>query len=205
MNNDRIEKSIELSDWIVKRYEVLQPIADGRVELAVALYYITWQHQAAIAQLCSKGLFAPATALMRCAWDSYTRGMWLQFATTPEQLEKFKRGDTVPKDKIILRALEKAIPETENEFVKFRKSTYSRLCDLTHSGIGQISNNFLNGEITADLSDSAIDEVLCFVETLALAALSYSALIANDQEVAEAAVDRMSSLGVCQESKEEND
>jgi hypothetical protein len=191
MNNVRIEKSIELSDWIVRRYETIPFISDGRVELAVTCYYITWQHHAAIAQLCHLGLFASATALIRCAWDSYTRGMWLHHAATSEQLENFKQKGDMPKGKQIFLELQTAIPEIENQFIKKRESTYSRLCDFTHTGIGQIGNHFISGEITADLGDSAINDVLHFVETLALSALSYSALIAKNQEVANCAFDRM--------------
>jgi hypothetical protein len=191
MNNVKIEKSIELSDWIVRHYETIPFISDGRVELAVTCYYITWQHQAAIAQLCRLGLFASATALIRCAWDSYTRGMWLHHAATPEQLDNFKQKGDVPKDKQILLELQAAIPEIENQFIKKRESMYSRLCDFTHTGIGQIANHFVSGEITADLGDSAISDVLRFVETLALSALSYSALIAKNQGVAKLAFDRM--------------
>ncbi len=194
MNADRIQKSIELSDWIAQRYELLPIVCNGRAELAVTCYYITWQHQAAVAQLCRLGLFAPATALIRCAWDSYTRGMWLQFAATATQIEIFKQDGTIPKDKEILLAIQKAIPETENGFMKAREAKYSHLCDLTHTGISQISNHFVAGEITADLSDSVIQEVLRFVEAMALGSLSQSALIANNQTVASEAFDRIRRL-----------
>lgn len=194
MNNRRVEKSIELSDWIVGCYDALPVICDGRVELAVACYYITWQHQAAIARLCCWGLFAPATALIRCAWDSYTRGMWLQFAATPEQLEDFKRTGEIPKDKAILTAIQTAIPETENGFIKAREAKYSHLSDLTHTGISQISNHFVAGEIAAHLDESTIDEILRFVEALALASLSHTALISENQIVAGEAFDRMREL-----------
>jgi hypothetical protein len=156
MNSDRIKKSIELGDWISTQYEALLVSGNGRAELAATCYYITCQHQKAIAHLCCLGLFAPATALIRCAWDSFTRGMWLNFSATTLQLDTFKTKGKLPRTKDLLKAVDKAISSPGNSFVQAHEAKYNRLCDFTHTGIGQVSNHFIKNEIVSQLTDQSM-------------------------------------------------
>lgn len=194
MNNVRIEKSLELTDWICKSFVSLSLVADGRRELAMGCYYITWQHHAAVAHLCDLGLFAPATALMRCSWESYTRGLWLNHSATATQLENFEKSGIVPDSKKIAKAIDAAIPNMDDEFFEARKSKYSLLCDLNHTGIIQLNNLFVDGDITSEVDASSLDEILEFVESLALGALCSAALLAENKSVLTQAFDRMRKL-----------
>ncbi len=194
MNIDRIEKSLELAGWICNSFTLLKPITDGRTEYAMGFYFITWQHHAAIAHSCDQTLFAPATALIRCAWDSYTRGLWLEVVATDEQLAKFRELERVPNSEEIRTAIEPHLLTMGDEFLKLKKDTYSLFCDLNHTGITQIRNHFSDGAIASELDDEKVDEILNFVEFLSLRALFKAAQLVKNQVLENQALERVQKL-----------
>jgi hypothetical protein len=191
MNSNRIDKSIEIGSWISSQYVSLGVSGNGRAELAAACYHITCQHQIAIAHLCRLGLFAPAKALVRCTWESFTRGLWLERSATVPQLDVFRKNGSLPIIKDLLIAIDKNFPNDIRSYLKIHETTYKQLCDFNHTGIGQISNHLIAGEIVAQLSDSEIDRVLRFVEGLAYSALHYMAELGNNRSVSQAVLNRM--------------
>jgi hypothetical protein len=194
MNNDRIEKSLGLANWICSSFTLLKPITNGRIEHATVFYYITWQHHTAIAHSCDQSLYAPATALIRCAWDSYTRGLWLELVATETQLADFINSEKIPKPKDISISLEPHLSAMGDDFLNLNANTYSLLCDLNHTGITQIKNHFSDGDIVAELDDKQVDAILNFVEFLSLRALFKAAQLAENPTIENQALIRVEKL-----------
>jgi hypothetical protein len=191
MNSSRICKSIEIGSWISTQYVSLGVSGDGRAELAAACYHITCQHQLAIAHLCRLGLFAPAKALIRCTWESFIRGLWLERAATVSQLDVFRKIGSLPIIKNLLIAVDKNFLDNKRSYLKIHETSYKQLCDFNHTGVGQISNHLVAGEIVAQLSGSEIDRVLRFVEGLAYSALYYMAELGRNQDISQAVLSRI--------------
>lgn len=191
MNYGRIENSIEVGIWISNQYARLGVSGNGRSELAAACYYITCQHQIAIAHLCRLGLFAPAKALIRCTWESFIRGLWLEGPATVSQLEVFRKNGRLPKIKDLLIAVDQNFPEAKKSYLKIHETSYKQLCDFNHTGVDQISNHLIAGEIVAQLNDFEIDRVLRFVEGLAYSALYYMAELGDNREISQDVLNRV--------------
>ncbi|MEO8388394.1 hypothetical protein [Polaromonas sp.] len=191
MRNIFIDKSLELSDWVISEFEKIQVTVNGRSELAIACFYVTWQHQAAITRLCEVGLFAPAQALLRCAWESWVRGMWLYEVATPEQLLSFKQGGDPPNHQQLLEGIESKQGLEPGLMLSLHKLQFRTLCDFTHTGISQLVSQFSDGAMQARLSDDEIRILLLRANTLALAALGQTALTKNNQTIAESAHKKM--------------
>jgi hypothetical protein len=189
--NERLDKSLELADWIVSRFDGLGITGDGRSELAATCYYVVWQHQAAVPRLYRDGLIAPATALLRCAWDAYIRGMWLERVATEDALNAFKAGGSPPSQKNLMQALEIADVLPPGILLSFHQTHYSELCDLTHTGIVQVSQQLRGDEICAQQEPEQLKSILAFVDSIALSAFAQAALIADDQALAREALNRM--------------
>jgi hypothetical protein len=202
VNENSIEQSKRLVDWIGTKLEQIQINIDGRTELAAASYYVTWQHQAAIVRLLDIGLVAPATALQRCVWESYTRGVWLHRGASDKQIAAFRNG-TAPDSKSLLKAIEKADGLMNGEWLRQHESRYERLCDLTHTGMGQLALQFKGGHIQADLSSIQLKQLLRFINVIALSALAEAALLGSSQSIAEEALARMRQLAQPIELKSE--
>ncbi len=191
MQSTFIDKSLELSDWVISEFEKIQVTADGRSELAIACFYVTWQHQAAIARLCEIGLIAPARALLRCAWESWVRGMWLYEVATPKQLTSFTQGGKPPSHEELLKAIELKQGLEAGSMTSLHQLQYGTLCDFTHTGISQLVSQFSDGSMQAQLSDREIQVLLLYANTLALAGLGQTAIVGNDQDIAKRAKEKI--------------
>ncbi|MDM0042648.1 hypothetical protein QTH89_08580 [Variovorax sp. J22G21] len=188
----RIEKSLELADWIALKFDGMSIVADGKSELSATCYYVVWQHQAAVPRLYREGLIAPATALLRCAWEAFTRGMWLSRAATIEQRATFRSGGKLPGHKALLASLEKVDDFNTPLLTDFHDRHFDELCDLTHTGITQLSQHWCGDEIRAEQEIMQLESVLALVDTLALCALAQAAVLAGDQPKAHEAMERLS-------------
>jgi hypothetical protein len=186
----RIEQSLALADWIVDAFAQLKPSRDIRAGLSSTCFYIVWQHQAAIPRLCREGLFAPATALLRCALDSYIRGMWIHRGASDDALELFIKSLRPPHIEEMMKQIDKA-DSTPQANQSIYVSNYSSLCDATHSGIGQLARNFDGKTIMPQLSNEDESKLLIWVEALALSSLGQAAQTANNTEIATQALNKL--------------
>ena len=192
--NERLEKSREKADWIASKFDGIGVVRDGRSELAATCYYVVWQHQAAVSSLYRAGLIAPATALLRCAWDAYIRGMWLSRAASDEAVAAFLSGRSPPPQKDLVIALEVADELPPDILSAFHRANYSELCDLTHTGITQLLQQWSNDEICARQEPEQLENILEFVDSIALSLLAQAAVMANEQVIAHEALKRMSAI-----------
>ncbi len=188
MQNNRIEQSLIQADWIVSAFEQLKPVREGRVGISMTYFYIVWQHQAAIPRLCTDGLFAPATALLRCALDAWVRGMWIHRVVSDDQFNEFIAGKRLPHIESMMSSLDKVDNNTSNTHKSLYDTSYSALCDSTHTGIDQIARHFDGETIVPKLTNEEIAELLIWAEVLALDSLSQAALISNNNEIAKEAL-----------------
>jgi hypothetical protein len=196
MCSSRVEESIALADWIISGFEKLKVTPDGRRELSAKCYYVAWQHQAAIPRLCRDGLFASATALLRCEWEAYARGMWLHRAASDLAITRFKTERKLPDHKSLLCALEKVDQLPEGSYVEFYDTHYSMLYDFTHTGMEQISMQFDGKDICVQPSDSEVAQLLHFADIIALSTFAQAASMFDRQDMADEAVKRLRNIGV---------
>ena len=192
--NERLKKSRDIADWIASKFDGIGVVRDGRSEFAATCYYVVWQHQAAVSRVYQEGLIAPATALLRCAWDAYIRGMWLSRAAGDEAVAAFLAGGSPPPQKEIVAALEVADELPPDILSAFHRAHYSELCDLTHTGIAQLLQQWNDEETCARQEPEQVESILEFVDSIALSSLAQAAVMANEQLIAHEALERMSAI-----------
>ena len=82
ISTERIQAAIELVEWIRVSVHDQPLTANERNLVAVPCYAITQDHHHAIVLLIDHQLFASSFALLRIAFESYIRGVWLSLCAT---------------------------------------------------------------------------------------------------------------------------
>lgn len=153
---------------------------DQGVIAAGTLLAVTLDHAQGIKFCLMKSAYSSAFSLLRILFETYIRAMWLGKCANSLQLEEYIENDKViSKDnkKIIFGDM---VNEVESAyqlpayFSEIKKSTWSGLNSLTHSGRVQLHRNFDGKSIRHTYDDDHIDEAIAFstmVSCLAFAGL----------------------------------
>ena len=103
----RIESAVQHVEWLRLALHEKELKASWKVRAAVGSLGIAQEHHHSTVLLIENRLYASAFALMRVAFESYVRGMWLALCATEAQAEEFLEGDEPPKLRYLLADLEK--------------------------------------------------------------------------------------------------
>jgi hypothetical protein len=169
--------------------EIFNNVADdyetnNRGRLLIAFMSLALEHQDSILYLLSTGKHAgSALALLRPLLDTAVRGLWFHYLTTDEQIHKFEQGLTKPpKFGPMIDALENA---TGNPgLFASLKDHWNALCDLTHSGIGQLGRRVMaDGSIDVAYDEGEMIEALqVATSTLTMFAMFFCSIMQRETQ-----------------------
>ena len=180
----------ELAAWIEQLVYDL-PFPDSvRARLAGTCFLVAQEHHQAILLLLSQThpLHAPAFALVRPVFDTYLRGLWLAHCATDTELERFAKGETLPKMRdmrAMLTAIEQVPRFDSRQLSDIYNQSWSAMCSYTHTGSQQILRWSTSDAIQPSYSDAEISEVISFTGALALLSTLGLATIAANELLAE--------------------
>ena len=154
--------------------------------LSAGCHSAALQNHAGIAVLFSLGLHAPAFALLRPAFESYVRGIWLSDCAKQVEISDFATGawQKVPSMGNMVDQLESTASFGTGILTQSFSSNWETLCGFTHSGIEQVQMHISGGDIESNCSPEQIDEALNFAGACAVMAGIAMATLADDLEAA---------------------
>ncbi len=181
ISTERIQAAIELVEWIRVSVHDQPLTANERNLVAVPCYAITQDHHHAIVLLIDHQLFASSFALLRIAFESYIRGVWLSLCATDTEIEKFNNGWEPPNITKLLNDVEATPGFTEKILSHIKTQSWKAMCDFTHTGGLHTQRWNSSDAIEPNYSNQEIEEVLQLSEILAImSVIGLAEVIGND-------------------------
>ncbi|RYH37537.1 MAG: hypothetical protein EON54_19210 [Alcaligenaceae bacterium] len=163
---DAIERSLQLSNWIVERHPARFEHGDGNT-LAIAFYAIALEHREAIVLLIGHGARTSAFALARSMYEANLKGSWARYCASEETLIRAFDQGILPGFDIMVRQLGK-VPGSENVFRRSKDMAWSGLSDFAHGGMKQVIRWVGEEGIAPRHTDVEVCELLALMNSYAL-------------------------------------
>jgi hypothetical protein len=160
-----------------------------RHQLASGALHVAVEHSQAIVVLVQDKLFASALALVRPLFESYLRGTWLLNAASDVQIDDAGR-DRFPDAAHMVDDLEKV----GLSLTHVKKQLWKMLCSYTHTGYQQIGARLTSEGLGSNYKDEEVEMALKMSANFSLVTVMQFAALANDESLANAALERMTSL-----------
>lgn len=161
---------LKLVFWIDQNTSGIELPNDERHRLAIGCLDVALEHQAAIAKLHSIELYGSMLALLRCETESVVRGLWLLYAASQEDIERFKCGNVKKSFNAIVKELEQKIDQSSGIFSVTRKEVWTVMNDFTHTGYVQVSGRHRPGSVRENYSEGQLALALSIVGLFGLLA-----------------------------------
>ena len=182
---ERIETAFHHVEWLRAAVHDKEVSAAPRVRAAVACLGIAQEHHESIVLLIEHKLNASAYALLRVAFESYVRGMWLALCASDEQVTHFWAGGEPPKMDALLLQLERDPGFSEEVFSGIKRAHWRTLCAFTHAGGLQVQRWNSETSIEPTYAPTEVAQVLFFAELIGSLAVIGVAQVAHDDELAQ--------------------
>lgn len=164
---ERIKEAGEFVEWLRLSVHEIQLPESTRVRAAGSCYAIAQDHHHAIVFLIEHRLYASSFALMRLAFEAYTRGLWLASCASDEQVEKFMfKNWKLPKIDPLITAIEKTEGFKNKELSRLKADSWSFLNSYTHTGGLHVQRWNTSGGIEPNYSPEQVGSILRFSETI---------------------------------------
>jgi len=145
--------------------------------LAVTAFWVTHEHHASVIHLTKFGHMASAHALMRPAFESYVRGLWLTCADD-KQLEHYQKGhDSADPERMIRLLIERTGDDQFTDLLDTWMESKKSLHGFTHHKFQSLVRR--SGEI--DIPHSEVVNMLRFSTGMALHASQAIVGLARDR------------------------
>ena len=142
------------------------------------------EHQKAIVLLVRRQHYGSALSLVRLAFESYVRGVWLHHCATEAELNKYT-GDKLKKEfGALLKEIETVEAFTAGTLSVIKKQSWKAMNSFTHSGYSQAVRRNTTNSIEPNYDEQEVLEALQFSNTVALLASIQIASLANNAELA---------------------
>ena len=161
-----------------------------RHQLASACLHVAVEHSQAIIVLVEEKLFASALALVRPLFESYLRGTWLLNAASDAQIDDAGR-DRFPGAGVMVDDLEKK----GLSLTHVKQQWWNTLCSYTHTGYQQIGARLTSDGLGSNYKDEEVEMALRMSINFSLVTVMQFAALVNDEALASAALERMTSFG----------
>lgn len=182
-----LRRASELSDLLARKLHE-QPLRQSlRNRVAGACFAVALDHQQAVVVLLehSPPIYSSAFALVRPAYESYVRGLWLSHCASDEQVESFLQGGNRLDMASLVAAVEKAGEFDGSQLSGIYKKNWSAFSSYTHTGGLQVQRWNTSEAIEPSYAESEINEVLRFTSAIALLSAVSVAALARNEELAQ--------------------
>lgn len=135
-------------------------ISSSRTRASIGLLHLSIEHNKGLVTSVEHGIFGSAFALFRCQFETFIRGVWLQWCANDKEIHKFLNGEEPPKINILLKAI-KAVPGFEKDTLSVvKKKLWKAMNDYTHGGALQVKARNTEKEIIINYQVRHIEALL---------------------------------------------
>jgi len=130
-----------------EKLKVPLPVNESSYQ-SIGCFDMALEHVGSILLLASSELYGSMFAMMRVAFESLGRGLWLRHCATPEQRVSFSKGKLDLSFGELLKQVEAAVGSTKAPLSSLQAGTWKIMNDYTHTGIRQVRARHSNQTIT---------------------------------------------------------
>ncbi len=190
-----VEQSGRFVEWLRQETHGRSLPDDARTRASAACFVIAQEHHYAIVHLLREQIFPSAFALLRPAFEAYTRGKWLSTCANSLQIKSFVEGREPPKLEALLSAIEIEPGFAEKKALSAIKTQlWSAMCDYTHTGGLHIQRWNTGKSIESRYSDEEIAELLMLANFVGAMSTLGLAEIANLSDLAQRVLNEYTEL-----------
>ena len=142
------------------------------------------EHQKAIVLLVRRHHFGSALALIRVAFESYVRGVWLHQCATDTELSNYTRDKLKKEFYQLIAEVETTEAFKEGVLSAIKKRSWKAMNSFTHSGYSQAVRRNTQDSIEPNYEEKEVLEVLQFSNAIALLSCIEIASLANNVDLA---------------------
>ncbi|OOF20748.1 DUF6988 family protein [Salinivibrio sp. IB872] len=187
-----MEKSKRNLVLLEKALDRIQLPRNDKVMVASSFYSICMEHYRSILNLLELRLYSSASALLRCLFESYVKGLWFYYCSSEEDIALLRRDKFEKKLGVLVQEIEEKQVKGLSDA---KKNNWKALNDLTHSGAGQVFRKISGHQIGSNFSDDFIKDTMKFANDYGLLAAAELALISNDRKAQTAVLEVKRALG----------
>lgn len=182
-----------LSNWIASRHDDQEIPKQLRSLIPGLLFDLSIEHHVGIIGLVERHINGSAFALLRAAFETLVRGIWLNLCASDKDIQVFHKNDCFP-DGLnfgqMISAIEKHPDFSDKLLSQLKNSSWEAMNSYTHGGMLQLSRRINRGFIEPNFDPEEIVEVLRASGFFALFALRQIARLSKNKAV-EAEVEAM--------------
>jgi len=186
---------LDLIAWIDANLTGIELPTDERSMVAVGCFDVTIEHQAAIALLNQGELHGSMFALIRVAYESLVRGLWLQRCADEREISLFKSGKVNNTFAQLVTAIENELDLQGSLLSAVKVKVWRAMNGFTHTGFFQVSRRHREGEVRGNYTEPEIAQVLYLAGVFGLIAAGQLAELSGRNDLAQQAVIRMQGYG----------
>lgn len=180
---NKIEESEKLIRWTEKRIHGLEFTFDGRKEIVAGCLDVAIEHHKAIILLIANQYYGAAFSLVRVIFETWVRGLWLNYCASDKEIEKFKDNILDKKFHELVEEVEKVDGYREGTISTVKEAGWNAMNSFTHSGYAQIERRFGETSIEPNYDLEEIEEVIDFTNATGLLCCLEISFLANDEEL----------------------
>ena len=189
--NQRLQESERSLNWVHSKLDgmkIPQLPYDKRSQLASACWHVANEHSMAIVVLVHQTLYGSALTLIRPLFEAYVRGMWLMHAATNDDIDRARRDQFPPVNRLV-DDLDEKFPSLR-PFSAVKNESWKRLCSFTHTGYQQIGARFTPQGLGHGYQDSEILQALDWADMFGLLVVGAFAHLTENEPLAREALDQ---------------
>ena len=160
---------------------------DKQLQLAAGCMHTAIEHGQAIVVLVQEKCFGSALALQRPLVEAFSRGLWLRYAATDDEITRAGRDKFPPNSKIV-QALE---PRFGTDFSYLTAESWAILCSYTHTGFQQIGARLTPDGLRSNYRLDEVQQGLRSSDLIQLASAVELAVAAGDEQLGKDILGRM--------------
>lgn len=178
-----LTRSYTLSRWLDSKIDGVAIPSTVRARMAGGCLDQALEHQKAIVLLVRRRHFGSALALVRLAFESYVRGVWLHQCATDGEVTKYTK-DKLKKDfGPMLEDIEKTDAFKEGALSTIKKRSWRAMNSFTHSGYSQAVRRNTSDSMEPNYDEYEVLEALQFANEIALLASVQVASLADNVDL----------------------
>lgn len=185
IEND-LNSQINIAGWINQNFSFAFSFQNDNESLSHACFDLVIEHHISILSLCKEELYCSALALLRVEFEALVRGLWLRYAASETEINRFKKDNDEPEFHELIKAVEENAGISEGLLSCIKEKQWNVFNSFTHTGIDAISrrvseittgyDNYKESDVIKALRFSGLIVVLTAVE---LASLSKKQTLIN--------------------------
>jgi hypothetical protein len=183
---ERIAKTKELLQWIDNKIYGLEYEVDAeQSKVAMACFYVAFQHCGATLLLIELKQYTSANALRRLILEALIRGEWFFPCATDEDMKKFKESKELKNKKIwkLVKAIEETLGDRGGIRSEIINDQLQMMHDFAHTGYHQLEKQFSGDDIEPTYTEDEVGELLNFTYNFALITTGLMAEVADNTEL----------------------